>query len=320
MLEIYGENGQPIHWAKVELYQPHAYPSIYGKVFLKDPDAVYFTDSQGHVDLGESPFGDLSTDVGPHKGVILLKISSAGQSTYQFFEITLANEAYWAGNQVSATYPISTTLQQGSSSRQVFLPSVLNDYATFPRYTLTSTSQAGDGEVGNIYCDTWEACRNAAEGNLAYSTLEGATVAARVEAGKYDVKRVFFYFDTSAMPVGATIVSARLHFYAGPYQNGTTRRVHVVDSFQGVPLISSDFSHIGFISGGFADLVADTWIQIPLNPTGLTWIVKGGVTKIALIHDLDLNNVTPSGGNYSIISMSEASGYQPTLVLKYTLP
>jgi hypothetical protein len=320
ILEIHGENGQPLHLAKVELHQPHAYPAIYGKVFLKDPDAVYFTDAQGHVDLGESPFGDLSTDVGPHKGVILLKITSAGQSTYQFFEITLSNEAYWAGSQVSATYPISTTLQQGTPPMLVFLPVVLNDYSTIPRYTLTSISQASDGEVGNTNCNSWDQCRNAAQGNLAYSTFEGATVASRYEAGKYDVKRVFFTFDTSAVPVNATIVSARLNFYAGPYQNGSTRRVHVVDSFQGVPLTSSDFNHIGFISGGFADLVSDTWKQIPLNPTGLTWIVKGGVTKFALIHDLDLNNVTPSDGNDSIISMSEASGYQPTLVLQYTLP
>lgn len=320
ILEIRGSNEQPLYWAKVELHQPKTYPVIYGKLFIQEPDAVYFTDNQGHVDLGGTPFGDLSTDIGPHKGVVLLKITSAGHPNYQFFEITRSNEAYWAGSQDSATYIITTTLQQGISPKQVFLPAVLSDYSTIPRYTLTSTSQASDGEVGNINCDFWDQCRNAAQGNLVYSAYEGATVASRYDAGKYGVKRVFYYFDTSALPISATIVSAKLNFYAGPYQNGTTLRVHAVESFQGAPLTSSDFSHIGFASGGFADLTSNTWIQITLNTTGLTWIVKGGVTKIALIHDLDQNNVTPSDANDSIISMSEASGYQPYLVLQYTVP
>jgi hypothetical protein len=320
ILEISGENGQPLYWAKVELHKPRAYPVIYGKLFLKDPDVVYFTDSQGHVDLGESPFGDLSTDIGPHKGVILLKITSAGQTDYQFFEITLPNEAYWAGNQDSATYTITTTLQQGPIPKHVFLPVVQSYYSSIPHYTLNSTSQANDGEVGNINCTSWDQCRNESQGNLVYSDFEGATVASRYDAGIYDIKRVFFYFDTSALPINATIVSAKLNFYAGPYQNGTTRRVHVVDSFQDVPLASSDFSHIIFTSGGFADLSSNTWIKIPLNPTGLTWIVKGGNTKIALIHDLDLNNMTPSDANDSIIYMSESSGHQPYLTVQYTVP
>jgi hypothetical protein len=104
---------------------------IYGKLFVKEPDSITFTDSQGQIALGSAPFGDLSSEVGPQKGVLLLKVTSAGQADYRFFEITQANEAYWAGNHDTATYDIQTTLTQGPLPRQVFLPLVIND-STLP--------------------------------------------------------------------------------------------------------------------------------------------------------------------------------------------
>jgi hypothetical protein len=317
ILEIHGQNGQPLKGAMLQLHQPHFYPSVYGKLFPREPDAVYFTDALGQVDLGASPFGDLSTEVGPQKGVILLKITSAGQSSYQFFEITRANEVFWMGDHDRATYDIETGLQQGPQPTHVFLPLVVKDYESNPPNTFTVTSQPGDGEVGNIYCAAWDACRNALEGNLPSSIYEAATVAARFEAGTYDVKRVFFTFDTSALPEGATVVSAQLHFYAGPFQNGSNLRLHVVDSSQADPLTNDDFSQVGFISGGFADLTPDTWMQIPLKPAAWSWIVKGGLTKLALMHDLDLNNITPTLANDSVIAMSEDAAHQPYLVVRY---
>ena len=313
--------GLPLQGARVEVYRPRAYPSIYAKLFLKEPDAVYFTDAQGRIDLGASPFGELpETGIGPQNGVLLLKISSAGKSIYQFFEITLANEEYWLGHQDVGIYPIKTTLQQGPLPTKLFLPLVNKNHASVPVHTLAFPSRPGDGEVGNTGCASWEQCRDAPAGNQAYSTYAGATVAARLEAGKYDVKRVFLAFDTSSLPPGASILSASLNFYAGPFQNGPTLRVHVVEASHAEPLGNADFSRVGFFSGGFADLAADTWMQVTLNDSALTWIVKGGLTKLALMHDLDLLDQAPDVANDSFIAMSEDAGHQPFLEVEYIVP
>jgi hypothetical protein len=201
----------------------------------------------------------------------------------------------------------------------VYLPLILNGSDSVS-FATTVYSQLADGEVLKVGCATWMGCRGATSGNGAYTGFSGATVDSTYNSGEYFIKRVFLYFDTSTLPVDATIHSAILHLYAGPWHNGSVRRVHAVKSTQAEPLSVSDFSRVSFISGGFADLVANTWIQIPLNTTGQTWVVKGGTTKIALIHDLDLNNVVPNEVNNSIISMAEDSAHQPYLRIQYSMP
>jgi hypothetical protein len=126
-LQILGQDDSPLSWARVEVHLPKSYPVIYGKLYVKEPDSVAYTDSQGRIALGSAPFGDLSSDIGPHRGVILLKISSAGQTVYRFFEITQANEAYWSGQHAAATYAVKTTLAQGAPQKRVFLPLITTE-------------------------------------------------------------------------------------------------------------------------------------------------------------------------------------------------
>src|SRR5690606_25608617 len=147
---------------------------------------------QGRVALGGDPFGDLSLDVGPHKGVLLLRITSAGEREYQFFEITHANEAYWSGSQAGATYVLQTGLEQGLPP--VFLPGIFKGFANLR--TLTAASQEGDGEALHLDCATWAACRGDGAGAFAYSDGDIATVAASFHDGAYEIKRVFFSFNT----------------------------------------------------------------------------------------------------------------------------
>ena len=185
--------------------------------------------------------------------------------------------------------------------------------------TLTVYTQPADGEIGLGNCSAWPACHGAASGSLVYSTFSGATVASSYGSGLYAINRVYLYFDTTSLPLVAAIQSATLNFYAGPFQNGSTR-LHVAQSMQGATLTVTDFGQVVFTSGGFADLPANTWTQIPLNATGLTWVVKGGTTTLSLIHDLDMNNVAPVDTNDSIISMAEDSSYQPYLTVQYIMP
>jgi hypothetical protein len=176
-----------------------------------------------------------------------------------------------------------------------------------------------DGEVGNAWCSEWGSCRNAASGNLAYSDLEYGTVSAGYSQVDYDVKRLFLFFDTAALPANATVTAATLHLYAGPWQDGATT-LHVVPATAWWPLDGSSFSQVQFLSGGSAAPGPDSWFSIPLNPAALGWVVPGGVTRLALIHDLDLRNIVPTDANNLIVSLAEDGSYQPYLVVAYTVP
>jgi len=219
------------------------------------------------------------------------------------------------------SYKLSVKVQLATQT--VYLPLVLRDHdsSAVPQ-TLRVYSGLGDGEIGNVNCTEWDACRNASFGNLAFSGYANATVESNyyTETETYSIKRLFFSFDTSAIPADAVIQSAVLNIYAGPYQSGSDRRVHVAQSTQASTLTYSNFALASFTSGGFVDLTPDTWLQIPLNATGQTWVVKGDVTRLALIHNLDLENITPTEENNALFSMAEDSAHQPYLTITYTMP
>ena len=46
-------------------------------------------------------------------------------------------------------------------------------------------------------------------------------------------------------------------------------------------------------------------MNIYLNTVAVESITKGGITKFALIHDFDLNNIVPSTSNDVLIGMAD---------------
>jgi hypothetical protein len=228
---------------------------------------------------------------------------------------------HWNPNVGGCGTSYALSFSETEKEHTIYLPLVTRNYsAPVSTQTLTAYSQTGDGEVGRIQCATWAECRGATLGSLAFATYENATVGGSLEADGYVVKRVFFYFDTSSLPANAVIQSATLHFYAGTYQYGSDRRVHVVRSTQASPLSHSDFAQVGFASGGFVDLTPNAWFQISLNTTGQAWIVKEGITRLALMHNVDIENSVPGERNDAIISMAEDSAHQSYLTVKYIVP
>jgi hypothetical protein len=128
VVEIRDENEFPLAGVKIDVYRSGPLSIWYGKIFLDEPDAVYVTDEQGRADLRQSLFdGAITHTFGHSNAVVLLKISSNGESIYRFFEVTQANEAYWLGNQVEALYVIDTQLSRGVYLYRAFLPIVLEN-------------------------------------------------------------------------------------------------------------------------------------------------------------------------------------------------
>jgi PKD repeat protein len=182
--------------------------------------------------------------------------------------------------------------------------------------TVTIYSEAEDGELAKSNCGDWNSCSNASSSTDMWSTQLWGTVQAVFDSS-YHVKRLSFFFDTSTIPANAHVESAVLNVYAGPYQSGSTT-VHVVRSTASMPLSMTDFSHIQFSTGGSATASPNSWMSINLNTPALDWVAKGGITRLALIHDLDLRNSVPTVSNSIIIALTENTQYRPYLIVTFS--
>ena len=182
--------------------------------------------------------------------------------------------------------------------------------------TLTVQGNLADGEVLNRFCkNDWSTCRNASSGNAQWEGLNVHTVGAGFDSKGYTIERAFFFFDTSSIPKKAQITGATLSIYVGQYQHGTTT-MDVVRSMANMPLSQADYSRIEFVSGGSGTPNSpNSWLNITLSLKALNWIVKGGMTKLALINELDLNNAPPTGANDSLIAAAEDTDHRPYLVI-----
>jgi len=235
-----------------------------------------------------------------------------------------SNRAYLLlGGVLVSLFSIVTSLQglgtamgmpAATADIQTYLPLILNNSP----YTMTAISNVADGEVLNIYCTNWETCRNAPSSN---ETWDGpaSTVGSSFASGfDYIVQRIFYFFDTTTIPVGAEIMEATLYVYVSEWHNGNDT-VHVVRSTADIPLDTDDFSKFENVSGGSTNPSSTySWMSIDLDDAALDWITTGDTTKLALIHEYDLNNITPVGRNDVLVAMSEDSEHRPYLEVTYS--
>lgn len=144
--------------------------------------------------------------------------------------------------------------------------------------------------------------------------------------GSYTIYRAALFFDTSTIPTNATINSASLWLTVAADHNmsaGWYLRVkqHTNNS---EPLVSSDYymyKYSGnggqvYLSGYISTLSV---VQIPLNSTGISWINKGGLTKLCLVSADDDDACAPSGLQSLMFYSSEAgTSHAPILTIDYS--
>lgn len=176
-----------------------------------------------------------------------------------------------------------------------------------------------DIEAGCIEGQDWPGCRNIKISNYGVGNeYPEGTISADFFSNGYAIRRVFLYFDTTSIPEMATISSATLSFYAGPYQEGSNL-IHVIQSFGEKWYSPSDFNNIRALSGGSVDANKNQWNELVFNPSGLESIKPNGWTNIVLIHDYDLNDILPTNPNNLVISRAN-SGHRPYMTIKYLDP
>ena len=246
-----------------------------------------------------------------------LQVSSfitPGWHQIQFFvdsqsQVSEANET---NNQWTGMVYWNAVVSQTTSQNRIFVPITVKN----PPSTLT-LFPISDVEIGSVDCISWDQCKAANYGNFYLDGFTGATIGTTEnQSGHYDIKRIYTAFDTSLIPPGATILSAELHLYIGPFINGESK-FHIVQANTNLPFTYSTFGSAVMSSGGSATLAANTWVTVPLDSNVYNWIKKGGTTTFALIHDKDLNNQMPSSTNDMLLSMAEDS-HVPFFVVKYT--
>lgn len=186
-------------------------------------------------------------------------------------------------------------------------------------------------EHGQIYSQdaVYLTARNAATGDVISTTNDYLNTANNRSAPNYRIYRSFINFDTSALPDDCTITIATLSMYgsgAGAEYNaghsdlklyeGThadTPTTADFDSFNEV-LLSDDLSPWEF------QIASDAYTAVTLNAAGRGIISKTGLTKFCLRVKGDVDASVPGGSNnHAPWSEDKGAGYQPKLVVTYTV-
>ena len=152
-----------------------------------------------------------------------------------------------------------------------------------------------------------------------------------LSGGTFSVYRAALEFDTSALPPGAIVTSARLqlffdyinaaHYFTIVVQNG--QPTHPAD-----PVAVADYNCTSYAgNGGSLDLATvaaliGSYVDLNLNATGVTWINVGGVTKLMIRSANDIAGVPPGVGSEEVAEIANRTvvGHEPVLELSYTLP
>jgi hypothetical protein len=140
----------------------------------------------------------------------------------------------------------------------------------------------------------------------------------------YDLGRVFLYFDTSYLPDNAVITSAKLSLYCATWDEGTPVRFIAQKGTQADILTVDDYSAFSGGEYGHSDaVISSQYNDLTFNSLGMSEINRAGITRICVReYDHDFLDSAPTGWEHGIdIAMAEAGeGYQPKLVVTYTLP
>ncbi len=116
----------------------------------------------------------------------------------------------------------------------------------------------------------------------------------------YIIERTYILFDTSSIPLGASITSAKLYLYG--WLNLSTTDFDVViqngqPDYPHNPVVDADYDRTLY-SGDGGSFNSSTYVDgynlITLNADGRSWIQCGTTTKLCLRSSRDISNTAPN--------------------------
>lgn len=239
------------------------------------------------------------------------------------------NHTYARQGNYSVTLIVSGVYSSAQSSRYRYI-NVLPEDGIYRSYLpLIQQSRLGfdqlkvygdfaDVELANDQCD-WITCLDDPEADFVFDGQTFGTVSAsKNNNGTFTIKKLFMYFDTSAIPDDAKIEAITFGIKSGPYLNGSPR-VAIVKSLAAFPATYSDINQLlyGYSICMFVP-IQETWQIKRVVPTETDWINKSGLTKFALIEMSEITRIAPSSTNDIVFYMAESEQNRPYLIIEYS--
>jgi len=199
---------------------------------------------------------------------------------------------------------------QGKTTKCVLLKDVDRIYTvplTQDVYEMTFMNDIAIGlpyASGGIfdYQQTWQAVRESTKGRLVYGNdnllygIGSRYKTIGVAYPLYIIERGFFFFDTSALPDGATVVEASFFIYK--VAGDMTQEVALFGIQSAIAnglLKVSDFDNFGSIFFGKSPFKPNGYREVVLNQEGLSYISKSGWTVFcARDFVFDYSNLPPT--------------------------
>ena len=192
--------------------------------------------------------------------------------------------------------------------------------------TLTFTTSTSDDDVWD-FSSFYSIVHDMTSGSIS-SNATSFTVGQYLPPGTYVIYRSYVFFDTSAIPDGATIDSAILSVNIQADYSDTDFNVQIqsgAPTYPHDPLAAGDYYYQHYSGDGGSRSTSEIsgvgYWNITLSATGEGWISKTGATKLCLRSSNDINSVAPSGNEYVQISEREqGESYVAKLYVEYSVP
>lgn len=201
---------------------------------------------------------------------------------------------------------------------------------------IASTFGPSAGSLSNRHIQqtnvNWTMVHNAPSGTIpaTYDLPWAQLTAGESLTASYWLYRAFLSFDTSAIPAGSQILSAQLAiFVQANYRTSSAAFPYccITQGVQDDPVIPTNYgAQWGETDvGGTKDFVTFVPLEyndIDFNALGLGFIVPGGVTKLCLRGQQDVEDRPPPLGSNRVVfnSTQKGEGYQPRLTVNYIPP
>jgi len=172
----------------------------------------------------------------------------------------------------------------------------------------------------------WDIARNAAAADTVFNIIQ-QRAGAFLSAGLYHFHRQCLFFDGSEVQSGSMVNTAKIRLWITHKGTDYSHYINIVEGLFSNPVVLADYGSLlsATTSGGGIlqnDVVQDQYNEIDLNAAGIGWLNIGGLIKLALRGERDIDNENPGSSFDNAIwyySWAEA-GKEPFLVLDYTPP